>query len=257
MTDVMKERNLSLLEEALNAALEAVAFLEDQKYALYRDNVTAWVNYLWAEIEWLTPPTMACPNEKSIAPNEGFRSMVHDQCYRWGEYCWEDFSSFYRRQNFFRDEVCDCRAVATDKGLKLTLREHGIDWKEREAAWDKNRGTVNQTGFMQIVLDPRSAGSELLNYTIYFRGEGGTRCVSGGKPSVLKDCDVAFQHTDSNWRFEIVIPWSQLGKKPAMGEIWRLNIFSNPPVKRNHRVSWSQGYECKGDLARLGNIVFV
>jgi hypothetical protein len=207
---------------------------------------------------------MACRPD-DIAPDEGFRRMVHDQCYRWGERCWEDFSSFFVRHDFFREDVCDCRATWTDQGLTLSLREHDIDWPQRKKTWDANRGTVNQSGFMRIFLDPGNTGSRTLIYTVYFEGSGGTTSwleeypngrIRGGKPRQMQDCPSRFQHTDSNWRFDITIPWDQLGGQPKPGDIWRLNVISNPAVKRNRQVAWCQAYEYRADVARLGYLVF-
>jgi hypothetical protein len=261
----MTKRNLGLLKESLKAAEKAVSLLSKPCCALYRDNVMSWVDYLRAEIDWLTPPAMACRPDEATGANEGWRRMVHDQCYRWGERCWEDFSSFFVRQDFFREDVCDCRATYTQEGLKLWLREHDIDWTERKAVWDANRGTVNQNGFMRIMLDPGNTGSRIVNYTIYFEGSGGTRSefvehpnghIHSGKPSQLAGCRTNFCHTDSNWRFDITIPWEQLGGRPGKGDTWRLNILSNPAVKRNRQVAWCQGYEYHLDVARLGYVVF-
>ena len=191
--------------------------------------------------------------------------MVHDQCYRWGERCWEDFSSFFVRQNFFREDICDCRATHTPDGLKMSLREHDIDWSERKATWDKNRGTVNQNGFMRIMLDPQNTGNRIKSYVVWFEGYGGTvsefvehpsEHIYVGKPSQLQACKTHFCHTDSSWRFDITIPWDQLGGKPKQGDTWRLNILSNPAVKKNRQVAWCQGYEYTTDVARLGTIVF-
>ncbi len=239
--------------------------LQASGHALLRDNVMSWVEYVRSEIDWLTPPAMACPPDDAIAPNEGFRRMVHDQCYRWGELCWEDFSSFFTRQNFFREDVCDCRVTHTPAGLKLSLREHDIDWPQRKATWDANRGTVNQTGFMRIFLDPQNTGNRILNYVVYFEGSGGTVSefieqpdgqIYTGKPTQLAGCDMTFAHTDSNWRFDITIPWKELGGRPKKGDTWRVNILSNPAVKRNRQVAWCQGYEYHLDVARLGYIIF-
>lgn len=258
MCDWMTKRNRGLLTQSLKAAERAVDLLASPKHRLYRDNVMAWVEYVRAELDWLTPPAMACPPDEDIGEGDGFRVMVHDQNYRWGERCWEAFSSFYRRQNFFREDHCDCRATWTKKGLKLSLREHGIDWTVREAAWEKNRGTVNQTGFFQAFIDTGRKDGGLIKYTFFFKGEGGT--VSGGKAGprthLVEGCKTNFRNTNTNWRFDVLIPWDQLQRKPKVGDQWRLNILSNPSVIRNHRVVWCQAYEWLGDRRRLGTIVF-
>lgn len=263
----MQRRNRGLLRQALRAAETAVQRLNAPEHALLRDNALAWAEYLRAEIDWLTPPAMACAADETLEPNAGFRALVHDQCYRWGERCWEDFSSFFRRRDFFREDDCDCRATYTRTGLKVTLREHGIDWSEREATWDKNRGTVNQTGFMQLVLEPGVTCKRMIHYTIYFRGEGGTVECTGEradglpvstKPTVMRGCKTNFSNTNSNWRFEIEIPWEQLGgRMPRPGEVWRMNLFTNPAVKRNRRVIWCQAYEFRNEFYRMGRLVFV
>ena len=40
--------------------------------------------------------------------------------------------------------------------------------------WEHNRGTINQTGFMRIFIDPGNTGTRVVNFVLYFRGEGGT-----------------------------------------------------------------------------------
>ena len=262
----MAARNRRLLSQSLRAAERAVRLLARPQHALYRDNVMAWVEYVRAELDWLTPPTMSCPADDRTGPDEGFRAMVRDHCYRWGERCWEDFGSFFRRQDFFGPGRCDCRATATAAGLKVSLREHDIDWPQRRALWGQHRGTQNQTGFMQVFLDPGSTHRRVLQYTIYFRGEGGTAAafeeLPGGRmihhpPTTLRGCQGHFEHTDSSWRFDLVIPWEQLGRRPRRGERWRMNLFTNPSVTRNRRMIWCQGYEYRSDVARLGGLVFV
>ncbi|KPK84984.1 MAG: hypothetical protein AMJ81_04455, partial [Phycisphaerae bacterium SM23_33] len=262
----MAARNRRLLSQSLRAAERAVRLLARPQHALYRDNVMAWVEYVRAELDWLTPPTMSCPADDRTGPDEGFRAMVRDHCYRWGERCWEDFGSFFRRQDFFGPGRCDCRATAAPAGLKVSLREHDIDWPQRRALWGQHRGTQNQTGFMQVFLDPGSTHRRVLQYTIYFRGEGGTAAafeeLPGGRmihhpPTTLRGCQGHFEHTDSSWRFDLVIPWEQLGRRPRRGERWRMNLFTNPSVTRNRRMIWCQGYEYRSDVARLGGLVFV
>jgi hypothetical protein len=262
----LAERNAGLLAESLAAAEDAISLLDGPRYALYRDNVMAWAEYVRAEQDWLTDPAMACPRDDCLGPDEGFRWMVHDQCYRWGERCWEDFAGFFRRQNYFRQDRCDCRVTWTKEGLKLSLREHDIDWSEREATWEANRGTVNQTGFMRVFLDPGNAGDRVINYILFFRGEGGlvdsrTRLPDGRmdeqKRRVLEGYRPHFEHTDTSWRFDVVLPWRLIGRRARPGDIWRLNIASNPAVKRNRQVIWRQGYEYRGDVGALGYLQFV
>ena len=258
MDAAAEKRNRTLLSESLTFANRAMELLAAPEHALYRDNVLAWTEYVRAEIDWLRPPAMECVDEKELGRDEGFRTMVHDQCYRWGEKCWIDFSSFFKRYNFFREDYCDCRAVSTSKGLKLSLREHDIDWPQREKVWEQNKNSVNAGGFMQVMLSNPGRRGCNPNYTIFFKGEGGT--VSGRKPgerrTFLSGITCDFTHTDSSWRFDLTIPWKQLGGKPGKGNIWRMNILSNPSVTINRRVIWSQTYEWRGDRTRLGYLVF-
>jgi len=262
----MAKRNGALLTQSLAAANKALSLLTAEKHALYRDNVMAWVEYVRAEIDWLTPPAMICPPDEKVPADAGFRVMVHDQCYRWGQPCWEDFASFFRRQNFFGEDACDCRATYTRTGLKLSLREHGIDFSQRKAVWDANRGTVNQSGFMRIFVDPGNTGRRVLNFVVYFEGRGGAvsrlaEYANGhihiDPPRQWDDLQSSFQHTDSSWRCDVVIPWKQLGGRPKKGDLWRLNILSNPSVTRNRQVAWCQAYEYRNDVARLGYLIFV
>ncbi len=261
----MVERNRRLLRQAMSAAEESLQALTHERHTLYRDNILAWAEYLRAETDWLTPPAMICPPDDSLAPDEGFRAMVHDQCYRWGQPCWEDFASFFRRHDFFSVDRCDCRATYTRRGLKLSLREHGIDWAQRTARWDANRGTINQSGFMRIRLDPGNTGSRVLAFDVHFEGQGGMAHAFVEHPDgrieseparPWRAFDSTFQHTDSSWRCDVEIPWRQLGARARTGDRWRLNILSNPSVLRNRQVAWCQAYEYRNDVARLGHIVF-
>ncbi|MCW8131690.1 MAG: hypothetical protein KIS92_15195 [Planctomycetota bacterium] len=255
--EFMAKRNAGLLSEALREAGRALEILAPEPWAAYRANVLAWRRYLQAELEWIVPPAMQAPEDAAVGPEQGFETMVHDQCYRWGQPCWEGFGSFFRRYDFFREDRADCRATRAEAGLKLTLREHGIDWRAREETWAKNRGTINQTGFMRVFLQTPRVAPGMLAYVIYFKGEGGTLQRPGEKPRLLEGCAVKFEHTESDWRFEIVIPWEQLGGKPKRGERWRLNVLSNPAVLRNRQVAWCQAYEFRDDAARLGTLQFV
>lgn len=262
----MAERNRKLLIKAKSEAEKALAYLMDEeKYFVLHENVNAWLKYINSEINDLVPPAMRCYPNDLIAENFGFHEMRHDQNYRWGEKCWEDFLSFFQFQNFFREDKLDCRATYDKDGLVISMREHGILFKEREEMWEKNKGGVNQTGFMQIFLDVGNSGNTVEHYTLYFKGDGGSQSryferknghLDGTKSSILTDVTSHFTHNDTSWRIDVKIPWKKVGLKPKPGDIWRLNIFSNPSVKRNRRVIWCQGYEMRNDVARLGIISF-
>ncbi len=264
--EAMERRNRGLLTQALRQAERSISLLARPQHALLRDNVLAWAQHLRAELDALHMPAIACPPAESVAGDQGFRRLQHDQCYRWGELCWEDFASFFARQDFAGPDNCDFRVARTADGLQVSLREHGIDWAERSATWEKNRGTVNQTGFLQVMLDPGAHGDRMLHYTLYFRGEGGTvaslqelpdgRFVRE-KPAPVQGLITAFANTDSTWRFDLTIPWAQLGGAPEPGAMWRLNLLSNPSVRRNRRVIWCSAYEWQNEVHRMGRMFIV
>lgn len=261
----MARRNRRLLQQALRHGERAIVLLGRPGHELLRDNVHAWVGHLRRELDALDLPAICCPPLETLAPEQGFLPLQHDQCYRWGEVCWEDFASFFVRQDFAGPDRCDFRVARTAAGLQLTLREHGIDWAERAATWEKNRGTVNQTGFLQVMLEPGLRGDRCLHYTIHFRGEGGTVArleerpdgtFANGKPSPVQGLITAFANTDSTWRFDLTIPWAQLGGEPPAGTVWRLNLLTNPAVKRNRRLIWCSAYEWQNEIHRMGRIFF-
>jgi hypothetical protein len=261
----MLQRNRGLLGRALAEAEISLAHLAAPEYALYRDNVQVWRDYVRAEMDWLTPPAMACPADDRLGHDEGFHTMPHEQDYRWGEECWWDFASFYRRHDFFRDGHCACRATHTAKGLKVSLREHDCNWAEREAAWDPARKRVAHLYFMQIFIDPGNAGNRATHYNIFYGANTGrVRTLEelpdgrlrDGLPSPVRDCDMRLEHTDSSWRCDVIIPWSQLGGRPKPGDVWRLNVVANPSVGLNTFSSWCKGFEQWNDVARMGRIAF-
>jgi hypothetical protein len=263
--EAMARRNRGLLRQALRQAERAIALLGRPGHELLRGNVLSWAQYLRTELDALDMPAIACPPAAMLAPDQGFLRLQHDQCYRWGEVCWEDFASFFVRQDFMGRDHCDFRIVRAAAGLQLTLREHGIDWSERAATWEKNRGTGNQTGFLQVMLEPGVRGNRLLHYTLYFRGEGGTigrleerpdGSFICSKPTPVQGLGTAFAHTDSTWRFDLTIPWEQLGGEPRPGAVWRLNLFTNPAVRRNRRLIWCSAYEWQNEVHRMGRVFF-
>jgi len=262
----MAKRNLGLLRTSLRQAEKAMMLLSGkEEYAMYRDNVQAWRDYVRAEIDWLTPPAMRCPADESVAADEGFRCMVHDQDYRWGEECWEDVSSFFRRHDFFGDEHCACRVTHARDGLKVSLREESVDWKRRKALWDAERGGLRQGFFMQVFVDAGNTGLRAVHYQVFFEGKGGqvrrleeleNGHLADGKPSQMTGCKTHFEHSDSSWRCDLIIPWKQLGRKPKKNDIWRLNVVANPAAEGNSFAAWCKGFEQWNDIARLGYIVF-
>lgn len=259
-------KNRELLIKAKYEAEKSLSYLLDNHTnAIYKENVNIWLKYLDSEITDLIPPAMRCYPAESLGADEGFYAMRHDQNYRWGEKCWEDFLSFFKYQNFFREDKMDCRVTYDKDFLVVSMREHGIIYKEREEIWEKNKGGVNQTGFMQIFLDIGNSGNKINKFTLFFKGEGGRESefeelpngyIDGTKGTELFGITAIFAHNDTSWRVDVKIPWLKLGAKPKVGDIWRMNVFSNPAVKRNRRSIWCQGYEMKNDIARLGVIHF-
>lgn len=257
--------NANLIRKAITEAEKALTYLEDPKYSLFHSNVYQWLNYLNADLQNLIPPAMNVYPDDKIPKDAQFHKFTHDQCFLHGERCWDDFHSFFYNKNYFRQDNIDCRATYTKDGIIISMREHGINWAEREATWAKNKGTINQTGFMQIYIEDGVTCKKSQNLTLFFKGEGGTQLVSmegknykqtGTKPEKLKDYSVNFEHTDSWWRVDVTLPWKRFSKKPKPGDVWRLNILSNPAVIRNHRGIWCQGFEMFGDISRLGYIHF-
>ena len=263
----MVRRNLGLLKASLAEAEAAVALLSgNAANALYRDNVQAWRDYVRAEIDYLTLPAMPCPADEAVAPAAGFRMMTPEHDYRWGEDCWEDFASFFRRHEFFGCEEYRCRATHTEAGLKVTLSEGNIKWAEREALWKVERNTFSRMQFMQVLVDPGNTARRVLHYQIFYMGEGGQvrtleenahGRLADTKPAPMVGCRTYFQHTDSTWRCDVVIPWAQLGGRPKKNAIWRLNVLSNSSGSGNSGFStWTKGYGKWVDIARLGYLVF-
>ena len=257
--------NAKLIKKAIAEAEKSLSYLKEPKYSLFYSNVYQWLNYLNSDLQNLYPPAMNVYPDEKIAKDVGFQKFTHDQCFLHGERCWDDFHSFFYNKNYFRQDNIDCRASYSKDGLIISMREHGINWAEREATWNKNKGTINQTGFMQIFIEDGTTCKKMQHLTLFFKGEGGTQLFSmegkncrqtGTKPEKLKDYSVHFEHTDSWWRVDVTLPWKRFGKKPKKGDVWRMNILSNPAVIRNHRGIWCQGFEMFGDITRLGFLHF-
>jgi hypothetical protein len=120
---------------------------------------------------------------------------------------------------------------------------------------------------MRVLLDTENAGRRLRQWSALplgastvmrdLRCEGrqahDLRAVELAPPCVTSgQCDRA------GWSMTLRLPFKALGvAPPRAGDVWRLNLASNAPIKRNHAVSWCKGYEVgAGNPERMGLLRF-
>jgi hypothetical protein len=221
-----------------------------------------WVDYLDRELAWLQPPTITCGAEWA-----DWQPMTHDNCFGYGGFAWADFLGFF--ESIPRDKGLqqECSVRRDGEALEVSLRERGVDGRERLARWKQLEGHPDLGGIMRVLLDTENAGRRLRQWSALplgastvmrdLRCEGrqahDLRAVELAPPCVTSgQCDRA------GWSMTLRLPFKALGvAPPRAGDVWRLNLASNAPIKRNHAVSWCKGYEVgAGNPERMGLLRF-
>jgi hypothetical protein len=239
------------LREAIAAAEQSVEALEPAHHRLAR-NVGLWLDYLQWELRRLEPPRVECSRSRSEPQVLGI-----DTCFRSGEDFVEDFLGFFRPMDYRRAGGLSFRVWRTGRELAVELREEGVDVPQRLEQWERFRGQGSDAYVFQVMLQPEVAGGpgQLMppqRVTVWPKGSA----VSLGKePNVRARAD--FTCDESSWQTTVYLPFKLLGRTPQPGETWRLNVASNPSIRRNWSYAWSAQYDAGANWLRFGRLHFV
>ncbi|MBN1808393.1 MAG: hypothetical protein JW909_04955 [Planctomycetes bacterium] len=249
----------SLLKRSRSAALAALDKCRDTRFA---SNVRLWIDWLDSEISWIKPMRLTC----SDLPGELIR-MVHDNCFGYGGFAWQDFLSFFQPLRCDKDVRLFCGVHREADRLVISAHEDGCDMKERTAHWARFAGGRDPAGFLRVFIDTANDGRRLQCYSIFPGAAAATRFEMQvrGRQDVLvlpdrvaAGWDATFAHDRDSWTLVFKIPFKQLGGAPAKGDTWGFNVTGNTHIARNHGVALYKAYEMgPGNPSRMCTLEFV
>ena len=222
---------------------------------------TAWLAYVEREIEWLSPPVMRCGRAWS-----DWQPLVHDNCFGYGGFAWEDFLGFFEDRPFDKGVRMVCRMRRDSRWLHLQVTESNVNMVDRRRHWQALDGAPDLGGFLRVFLDCENTGERLRQWQVKPGGTAVTyrELFNVGRQDfdlrasrLAKGWKATYSETQDGWDLQLSLSLAALGSTPADGDCWRLNLASNPSVMRNHAVSWCKGYEVgPGNPSRLGRLEF-
>ncbi|HUV39863.1 MAG TPA: hypothetical protein VMY39_09635, partial [Planctomycetota bacterium] len=235
------------LERAIRKAKDALAALGAPRHRKLAANVEAWLRFLERELARTTPPRAVC----STRPGE-FLPLCWDHAFRAGEDFAEDFLGFFRPMPLEPESHLSFRVWRTSGALAVEFRETDIDPAQRKAQWERYRGSGSDSFVERIFIDTEGRGRSREMYIVWPTGES----VSAGTRPRVK-VKTAFVADDSSTTTTVWLPWSLVGKRPAKGDVWRLNVTGNPAILRNRAFTWAPQYDAGGNATLFGKVRFV
>lgn len=248
-----------LLRAAHAQAIEAQSLAPAGRW---RGPLQEWVDFLDRERGWLQPPELTCGTEWAA-----WQPLTHDNCFGYGGFAWADFLGFFESVPRDKGLQQECSVRRDGDALEVALRERGVDGRERRTRWQQLEGHPDLGGIMRVFLDTENAGRRLRQWSAIPVGPStimrDLRC-EGRQANDLRAVELApacvttCRYERDGWEITLRLPFEALGvAAPRTGDIWRLNVASNAPIKRNHAVSWCKGYEVgAGNPERMGLLRF-
>ena len=228
----------------------------------FRERMEAWRDYVAMELVWLTqPPAFAC--SEAWAP---WQPMVHDNCFGYGGFAWEDFLGFFEDRP--RDKELDlrCSVRREPDALLVRVREAGVDGDARRRRWQTLEGNHDLAGITRVFLDVGGEDKLLRQWSLIPLGpvvvERPMVCLGRNRFDMRAErftdgCAAKFSYEANTWEVTFRATFAMLGRVPKQGDTWWMNVAANTPIKRNHAMSWCKGYEVgAGNPSRMGKIVF-
>ncbi|MFC1452857.1 hypothetical protein ACFLSJ_05875 [Verrucomicrobiota bacterium] len=255
-------RAAAQLGRAARTAETALPMLQGSANNRLRQAVQSWIDFLAEERRQTAVPSMKCPRE---AKETSMTALVHEQCFRWGEYYFDDFAEFFRAGDVHRNtDHLSFRIGHTRTSLVVTLREEGVDVRQRLAQWKAFEGTSDELGCLRVhvAADPSADFARKPGAGVEFHvlpgGRGMRKRPSLGFLQNAEPEKIEFRHDATSWDLTCHIPFRQIGARPAPGDVWAFNIISNTAILRNHQNSWCRWNERGRDLSadRMGRIEF-
>ncbi len=248
-----------LLEEARGLASEArSAAREGTPWA---ERMDAWCAFLEQVCAAHTPPRMTVGAD--WAP---WQPLVHDNCFGYGGFAWQDFLAFFEPVARDKGLRLECSFKRDAEALWVGLRERGVGGDERRERWAALQGQPDLAGVARLFLDLPGDGGCLRQWSAMPRSRmvisrdlihAGRQGFDLRAPTLVPAAVARWRTHAEGWDLALRLPFAAIGATPAPGAVWHANVASNPGVRRNHAVAWCQGYEVgPGNPARLGALRF-
>ncbi|MFB3892955.1 MAG: hypothetical protein ACE15C_13130 [Phycisphaerae bacterium] len=216
------------------------------KYEALGENVRAWLAFVENELARTTPPEATVTTQ----PSRWF-SLQHDDCFREGFEFVEDFTAFFKPTNLLLPAGLSFQVWRTEKELAVRLREDGVSVAQRKARWEKFKYEGSNAYVMQVHLDVDDKGKRDDTYIVWPMG---VSVSAGHRPNAQARTE--FTCDAVSWEMTVYLPFELLGRAPAAGDVWRLNVTSNPAVTRNTAYTWAPQYDAGGNPLLYGRIRF-
>lgn len=234
----MIREQTSTLPKAIDAAKRSMALLRNARRADLAENVEGWLQFLQSESDRIAIPSARCADEASAV----YQPLQHNHCFLRGESFGDDFVSFFEAVDFERIADLSFATWHTDKELVVSLRESGAAAATRPARWDALKDDMGSLSFvMQVHLDMAGKGRDCQTVVVW--PKSGLANI-GHKATTQLDC--AFRNDGNGWRMTARIPFNQLGvPRPAKGDVWGMNVTSNPSIAKHSEYTWAPQYDCR------------
>lgn len=131
-----------------------------------------------------------------------------------------------------------CIAIVASRDNETPLR-----------AKEKDGGKVWEDDSFELFIDPGTNGAD---YTQLVLNSAGSKFSSKGKT----EFKCRAKQTKTGWSLEAEIPFSVIGKKPAAGDMWRVNVCRNDWSMTPPHSAWSATYGSFHTPARFGKFIF-
>jgi hypothetical protein len=234
------------LTRARAAATDALTLLSASGDARCSARVREWIAFLDHEQRHMRPPRARC----DAAPGASI-PLVHDHCFRNGEYFADDFLGFFRPVDWLRHAGLSFRVWHTASALVVAVREDGVDVADRLARWEEFAGSGSDCFVTRIHVDSAGQGRTGRLVTVYPRGSAVTLNRSPDLPSVHR----TFETGNDWWETTVWLPFRLIGGPPRNGDVWGFNVTANPFIRRGTCYTWAAQYDC--DNPRLyGRLTF-
>jgi hypothetical protein len=218
------------IAQARTSARKALAALAPRHMA-YATNVKAWLDFLDIEEAHMTPPSAKC----SPRTREQYMDLFHDDCFRMGEHYADDFLGFFRKFDYVRRRNLSIAFWTQKDSLVVACRETGCDAAARKARWKEFRAGGSDLFTFQVHI--QTPGEDVRKIIVF---PNGPRIAVGVE---FADASARLDSTADSYQFTAHLPWKLLGAKASKGQVWRVNVTSNPFILRNTAYTWAPQYD--------------
>jgi hypothetical protein len=234
------------LQRSLASARKALGALAKPQLGEIARNVADWIQFLTSELARIELPKAICTDQPGPA-----MGLQWNHCFRSGQWFGEDFLAFFKRYDLLKPQGMWFQVWRTADELVFKISQNGVDTAAMLARWEQFKGSGSDSFIMRIHLSTTGQERDTASFIVW--PAGGLVTCAGKTVSATNE----FSHGATSWQTVVKLPFAALGKKPAKGDAWRVNILANPAISANMANIWSNEYEPGAPYAaRFGIVKF-